>query len=130
MLASIKLRSLTVVGIRGIVLSVPLSVLLVAFSFTQLMLVRFVLVLIFLLFLPGFDVLEILYEQTTFFTGLQRFLISVGLSIGIAIIDDYALTFLFIGINLSSLVAFLGGETVILSLIPLVIRKVRAIRTP
>ncbi len=130
MLASIKLRSLTVVGIRGIVLSVPLSVLLVAFSFTQLMLVRFVLVLIFLLFLPGFDVLEILYDQTTFFTGLQRFLISVGLSIGIAIIDDYALTFLFIGINLSSLVAFLGGETVILSLIPLVIRKVRAIRTP
>ncbi len=130
MLASIKLRSLTVVGIRGIVLSVPLSVLLVAFSFTQLMLVRFVLALIFLLFLPGFDVLEILYEQTTFFTGLQRFLISVGLSIGIAIIDDYALTFLFIGINLSSLVAFLGGETVILSLIPLVIRKVRAIRTP
>src|SRR6266704_6320049 len=130
MLASIKLRSLTVVGIRGIVLSVPLSVLLVAFSFTQLMLVRFVLALIFLLFLPGFDVLEILYDQTTFFTGLQRFLISVGLSIGIAIIDDYALTFLFIGINLSSLVAFLGGETVILSLIPLVIRKVRAIRTP
>src|SRR5256886_5533909 len=112
MLRSFKLRSLTVVGIRGIVLSVPLSILLVIFSFSQLMPVRFVLALIFLLFLPGFDVLEIFYNQTIFLAGLQRFLISVGLSIGIAIIDDYVLTFLAVGINLSSLVACLAGETV------------------
>ncbi|OLB68285.1 hypothetical protein AUI06_11475 [archaeon 13_2_20CM_2_52_21] len=130
MLRSFKLRSLTVVGIRGIVLSVPLSILLVIFSFSQLMPVRFVLALIFLLFLPGFDVLEIFYNQTIFLAGLQRFLISVGLSIGIAIIDDYVLTFLAVGINLSSLVACLAGETVIFSLIPLVSRKVRAMRTP
>jgi len=125
MLESSRLKSLTVVGMRGIVLSVPLSVLLIMFSYTQVTSIRFILALVFLLFLPGFDVLEVLYERTSFLTQLQRFVLSIALSIGIVIVDNYALTLLNIGINLTSLVAVLAGETVIVSLIPMILRQMK-----
>src|SRR2546427_151537 len=125
MLGSSRLKSLTVVGMRGIVLSVPLSVLLIMFSYTQVTSIRFILALVFLLFLPGFDVLEVLYERTSFLTQLQRFVLSIALSIGIVIVDNYALTLLNIGINLTSLVAVLAGETVIVSLIPMILRQMK-----
>jgi len=125
MLESSRLKSLTVVGMRGIVLSVPLSVLLIMFSYTQVTSIRFILALVFLLFLPGFDVLEVLYERTSFLTQLQRFVLSIALSIGIVIVDNYALTLLNTGINLTSLVAVLAGETVIVSLIPMILRQMK-----
>jgi len=125
MLESSRLKSLTVVGMRGIVLSVPLSVLLIMFSYTQVTSIRFILALVFLLFLPGFDVLEVLYERTSFLTQLQRFVLSIALSIGIVIVDNYALTLLNIGINLTNLVAVLAGETVIVSLIPMILRQMK-----
>ena len=125
MLESSRLKSLTVVGMRGIVLSVPLSVLLIMFSYTQVTSIRFILALVFLLFLPGFDVLEVLYERTSFLTQLQRFVLSIALSIGIVNVDSYALTLLNIGINLTNLVAVLAGETVIVSLIPMILRQMK-----
>ncbi len=125
MLESSRLKSLTVVGMRGIVLSVPLSVVLIRFSYTHVTSIRFILALFFLLFLPGFDVLEVLYERTSFLTQLQRFVLSIALSIGIVIVDNYALTLLNIGINLTSLVAVLAGETVIVSLIPMILRQMK-----
>ncbi len=92
---------------------------------TQVTSIRFILALVFLLFLPGFDVLEVLYERTSFLTQLQRFVLSIALSIGIVIVDNYALTLLNIGINLTSLVAVLAGETVIVSLIPMILRQMK-----
>jgi len=125
MLESSRLKSLTVVGMRGIVLSVPLSVLLIMFSYTQVTSIRFILALVFLLFLPGFDVLEVLYERTSFLTQLQRFVLSIALSIGIVIVNNYVLTLLNIAINLTNLVTVLAGETVIVSLIPMILRQMK-----
>ena len=126
--ASSKLKFLTVVGTRGIILSVPLSVLLITFSYTQIDSVRFILALVFLLFLPGFDLLEVLYERTRFLTQLQRFVLSIALSIGIVIVDNYALTLLNIAINLANLVVVLAAETVIVSFIPMILRQMKKLR--
>lgn len=129
MSASSKLKSLTVVGIRGIVLSVPLSLLLITFSFTQIDSIRFILALVFLLFLPGFDLLEVLYDRTRFLTQLQRFVLSIALSIGIVIVDNYALTLLNIAISLTNLVTVLAAETVIVSVIPLTLHQMKRLRS-
>ncbi len=128
MLALSRLKSLTVVGIRGIVLSVPFSVLLIIFSYTQVTSIRIILALVFLLFLPGFDFLEVLYVRTSFLTQLQRFVLSIALSIGIVIVDNYALTLLNIAINLTNLVTVLAGETAIVSFIPMILRQMKKIR--
>lgn len=128
MLASPKLKSLTIVGVRGMVLSIPLSVLLIIFSYTQITSIRFILALVFLFFLPGFDVLEVLYDRTTYLTQLQRLILSIALSIGIVIVDNYALTLLNIGINLTNLVTVLAGETVVVSLIPMILRQMKKLR--
>lgn len=129
MFASPRLKSLTVVGIRGIILSVPLSVLLIVFSYTQIESIRFILALIFLLFLPGFDFLELLYDRTRFLTQLQRFVLSIALSIGIVIVDNYALTLLNIPINLTDLVAVLATETVTISLLPMILCQINRLRS-
>lgn len=121
------LRSLNVVGLRGFALSVPLSILFVTFSFTQFVFIRFVLALSFLLFLPGFNVLEVLYSRTPFLSNLQRFLVSVALSVGIVIVDNYLLTYLGLGINLPVLVYLLTTETLAISAAPIVLRLLRRV---
>jgi len=128
MLSSSRLKSLTVVGIRGMILSVPLSILLIIFSYTQVTSIRFILALVFVLFLPGFDVLEVLYDRTMFLTQLQRFVLSIALSIGIVIVNNYVLTLLNIAINLTNLVTVLAGETVIVSFTPMILRQMKKLR--
>ena len=123
----VNFDKLNVVGVR-VALSLVFSLLLGAFSYTQLTAVRFALALVFLLFLPGFNLLEMLYDKTTFLTGLQRFVVSVALSLAIVIIDNYALTYTGIGINLSSLLWALIGETIVLALFPALLKRTRTLR--
>ena len=110
-------------GVRGVVVSIPATALLFAFSFTSLVPVKFLIAILFLLYLPGFNVMEALYKWTPFLTSLQRFLASVGLSIGVTIITNYFLTYANILINLQSLVASLGGEALTLSMVQFALNR-------
>jgi uncharacterized membrane protein len=87
------------------------------FAITNLIAIRFALALVLLLFLPGFNLLEILYKWTTFLTGLQRFVLSIGMSIGIVILTNYGMTYLHIAINLEDLLIILDIVTIVLAVI-------------
>ena len=90
-------------------------ILFIGFSYTQLVAVRFLLSLVLLLFLPGFNVLEMLDKSVSLLTGLHRFLISVGVSLAIAILTSYVLSYTGVTLNEQNLTASIGGEVLALT---------------
>lgn len=104
------------IGTRSFILSIIMSALTVAFSFTNLVAFRFLIAIVLLFFLPGFNLLEILHKHTAFLSRLQRLMISIGLSIGIVIVTNYVMTFLGVLIDLDNLTLVLVSEVLIFSI--------------
>lgn len=114
-------------GKRNLWMSILLSLLTGALTLVDtsspLIYVRWLLGFFYVLFIPGFTLLQALYPKNNEIGAAERFALSMGLSIAMVPFIGYALTFSGIGVNLTFVTITLIGLSLLFVVIALFRRK-------